>query len=120
MNKLLDQVRERGKQVIAGFTPGQKAVTIVAVLGVLIGGYLFTSWAGKPAYAPLFTGLEPAAAAEVTEALNAAGTPYKLAHGGTSILVPQAAVYESRIALSAEGLPSSAENGWGILDEQGI
>jgi flagellar M-ring protein FliF len=120
MNQLLEKVRTQGKQILDGFTPGQKAMTGLAVLVVLVGGYLFTSWAGKPAYAPLFTGLEPSAAAEVTEALDSAGTPYQLADGGRSIMVPKDDVYASRIALSAEGLPSSAENGWGILEDQGI
>ena len=33
------------------FTPGQKAVTIAAVLALLIGGYFFATWASKPSYA---------------------------------------------------------------------
>ena len=41
------------------FTPGQKAVTIAALAGLVIGGFVFSSWAAKPSYAPLFTNLSP-------------------------------------------------------------
>ena len=120
MNQLLEKARERVKQILEGFTPGQKAVTGIAVLVVLVGGYLFTSWAAKPTYAPLFTGLSGPDAQAVTDALVAQGTPHKLANGGTTILVPNKDVYSARIALSADGLPSGGTVGWGILDDQGI
>lgn len=120
MNNLLEQVRTRGKQILDGFTPGQKAVTGIALLVVIVGGYLFTSWAAKPSYAPLFTGLAAEDAAEVTDALATRGTPHKLANGGTTIMVPANDVYETRIALSADGLPGGSTVGWGILDDQGI
>lgn len=120
MGEVLQRIRAQGKQILDGFTPGQKAVTGIAVLFVLVGGLLFSSWAGRSSYSPLFTGLQASDAAAVTDALKAAGTPYKLANGGTSILVPDNKVYESRIALSAQSLPAGGTVGWGILDKQGI
>ncbi len=54
------------------FTPGQKAVTIAAVLALVIGGFLFASWASKPSYAPLFTNLSPTDASSIIDKLNAA------------------------------------------------
>jgi flagellar M-ring protein FliF len=120
MQEQLAKVRAQFKQIADGFTPGQKAVTGIAVLVVLVGGYLFSSWAGRTSYSPLFTGLEASDAAAVTDALTSAGTPYKLANGGTTIMVPANRVYQSRIGLSAEGLPSGGTVGWGILDKQGI
>jgi flagellar M-ring protein FliF len=120
MPERISKVRDQFKHILDGFTPGQKAVTGIAVLFVLIGGFLFSSWAGKPSYTPLFTGLEAHDAQAVTEALKAQGTPYQLSNGGTSILVPANKVYASRIALSAQDLPSGGTVGWGILDKQGI
>jgi len=32
---------------MSGFSSGQKAMVSVAVLAVVLGGYLFMSWAGK-------------------------------------------------------------------------
>src|SRR6266545_4691462 len=71
------------------FTPGQKAVTIVAVVVLAIGGYFFATWAGQPTYAPLFSGLAPADASAIVDKLTAEGTPYKLSDGGGTILVPR-------------------------------
>jgi flagellar M-ring protein FliF len=120
MQPVIERVRAQLKQILNGFTPGQKAVTGIAVLFVLVGGYVFTSWAGKPSYSPLFSGLQASDAQAVTDALTTKGTPFKLANGGTTIMVPANKVYESRIALSATGLPTGGTVGWGILDKQGI
>ncbi len=102
------------------FTPGQKAVTIAAVVALLIGGFLFSSWASKPSYAPLFTNLSPTDASGIIDKLNANKTPYQLAANGTEILVPSKDVYSSRLALSAAGLPASNSNSFDLLDKEGI
>ncbi|MEO9238554.1 MAG: flagellar basal-body MS-ring/collar protein FliF, partial [Jatrophihabitantaceae bacterium] len=102
------------------FTPGQKAVTIAAGLALIIGGYLFSSWASKPSYAPLFTNLSPTDASGIIDKLNTAKTPYQLAANGTEILVPQKDVYTTRLAMSSAGLPSSTTSSYSLLDKEGI
>ncbi|MGQ0632761.1 MAG: flagellar basal-body MS-ring/collar protein FliF [Sporichthyaceae bacterium] len=102
-------------------TATQKVVAAVAVVAVLVGGYLFTGWATKPTFAPLFTDLVAADASAIVDQLNSAGTPYQLTEGGTTILVPQSAVYDTRLAMSGKGLaPTGGSTGWGLLDKQGI
>lgn len=111
----------RGTRTFATFTAGQKVISVLAVLGLLVGGYLFMGWAGKPTYAPLFTDLAPADASAIVDQLNSAGTAYQLTDGGTTILVPQPLVYDTRLAMSGKGLaPSAGSSGWGLLDKQGI
>ena len=44
----------------------------------------------------------------------------ELAEGGTTVLVPQADVYQLRLDLSAAGLPEGGEAGYELLDQQGI
>jgi flagellar M-ring protein FliF len=102
------------------FTPGQKAVTIAALAGLVIGGFVFSSWAAKPSYAPLFTNLSPTDASGIIDKLNASKTPYQLAANGTEILVPSKDVYASRLAMSAAGLPSSTTSSYSLLDKEGI
>jgi flagellar M-ring protein FliF len=100
-------------------TPVQKIAVGAAVL-TLVGGVVMFSRAGSgPAMTPLFTDLEASDAAGVTEGLASRGVPYELADGGRTVMVPQEQVYEMRVALSAEGLPSSNE-GYALLDQQGI
>jgi flagellar M-ring protein FliF len=108
------------KTTLSGFTAGQKAMTVLAVIAVLLGAVVFTSWATKPSLVPVFTNLESSDAAAITEELTTRGTQYELAEGGTTVLVPQADVYQLRLDLSAAGLPEGGEAGYELLDEQGI
>jgi flagellar M-ring protein FliF len=110
----------RGTSTFAAFTPGQKAVTIAAVLAIAVGGYFFSTWASKPSYAPLFSNLAGADASAIVEKLSAAGTPYELANGGQTIMVPSDQVYDLRLQMSGEGLPAAQDSGYSLLDKQGI
>lgn len=108
------------RTLFAGFTAGQKAVTALALVALLIGGVVFTSWAGKPSMVPVFTNLAASDAAAITEELNTRGTKYTLADGGATVLVPQKDVYQLRLDLSAAGLPENGKSGYELLDAQGI
>src|SRR3712207_5932504 len=107
----LADVRSRASRVYSGFTAGQRTVTILAVIGLVMGGMMFAKWASTPTLVPLFTNLTTEDAAGITEALTAQGTAYELADGGTTVMVPQAEVYDLRVALSAEGLPAGDKVG---------
>jgi flagellar M-ring protein FliF len=114
-----DRIRDQGKNFVDGFTPGQKAMTILGVIAVAFAAIAFTHWSSSTNYAPLYTNLSGADAGKVTQALDSAGVKWKLADGGASVLVPQADVYKERVALSAAGLPSSSD-GLALLDKEGI
>ena len=102
------------------FTPGQKAVTITAVIALVIGGYFFATWASQPSYSILFNNLSDKDASAITDSLQKAGTKYQLANGGQTILVPQDQVNQLRLTLSGQGLPGDAGTGYSLLDQQGI
>jgi flagellar M-ring protein FliF len=102
------------------FTPGQKAVTILGVLVLAVGGYGFATWAARPAYAPLFANLSATDASAIVDKLTSNGTQYQLADGGTTILVPQSQVYDVRLKMSGQGLPAQSDTGYSLLDKQGI
>jgi flagellar M-ring protein FliF len=108
------------RTLFAGFTAGQKAVTAIALLALLVGGVAFTGWAAKPSMVPVFTSLAADDAAAITEELNTRGTQYALADGGATVLVPQKDVYQLRLDLSAAGLPKDGKAGYELLDSQGI
>ncbi|MDZ7678951.1 MAG: flagellar basal-body MS-ring/collar protein FliF [Acidimicrobiales bacterium] len=116
----LVSLKERASSLNATYTKGQKALMAGAVVAVFAGVFLFTRLAGEGEYAALYTNLEPADAAAVTEQLSAEGIPYRLENGGTTVQVPRGELYETRIRLSADGLPAGGSAGWSILDDQGI
>lgn len=102
------------------FSTAQKTIAVMGAVALLIGGFLVFRWASTPAYAPLFTNVAAADAAAIVEQLEANGTPYQLADGGATIRVPRADVYDTRIRLSGEGLPSQGSEGYAILDDQDL
>jgi flagellar M-ring protein FliF len=103
-----------------GFTPGQKAVTVFAVLALIIGGYFFATWASKPSYSILFNNLSTKDASAIVQSLQKSGAPYELANNGQTIMVPQDQVNDLRLSLSSEGLPGDSDTGYALLDQQGI
>ncbi|GAA2516203.1 flagellar basal-body MS-ring/collar protein FliF [Pilimelia columellifera] len=102
------------------FTAGQKAVTIISVLVLGIGGFFFATWASQPTMAPLFSNLSGGDANAIVEELTTAGAPYELTDGGATIMVPSDQVYDLRIKMSGAGLPAQADTGYALLDKQGI
>jgi flagellar M-ring protein FliF len=118
-----DQILAFGQRIWAdfrAFSPGQKAVTVLAGLALLVGGILFATWKTSPQYAPLYTNLAASDASAIVDKLNAAAVPYKLDAAGTEILVPQDKVYSTRLTVSAAGLPASGQSGYDLLDKEGV
>ncbi|HTW09115.1 MAG TPA: flagellar basal-body MS-ring/collar protein FliF [Acidimicrobiales bacterium] len=119
-SNLAVRLKERAREIMEGFSSGQKAVLGVAVLAVLVGGYLFMSWAGKPSYVPLFSNLSSSDAAAITQKLSANKVPYELAEGGEQVLVPETDVNQQRLDMAAAGLPSTGSQGYSLLDTAGV
>lgn len=116
----LGRAKDRAKEAMDGFSSGQKATLVIAVLGILVGGYLFMSWASKPSYVPLFSNLSSQDAASITQKLSTNKIPYRLADDGEQILVPEADVYQERLDMAAAGLPSTGDQGYSLLDSAGV
>ena len=116
-------ITTRARTFADGFTAGQRAVVIVAVLGLLLGGFALTKFLSQPDWSPLYGGLSGEDASAITEQLTTDGVPYKLADNGSSVLVPKDQVAAERIKLAGAGLTGAADgssDGWSLLDEQGI
>ncbi|HST80447.1 MAG TPA: flagellar basal-body MS-ring/collar protein FliF [Kineosporiaceae bacterium] len=117
----MTQSLNRAKGLADGFTPGQRGIVIVAVIALLMGAFALSRWVSQPSWAPLFGNLSGSDASAVVDELNADGIKYKLADGGQTILIPQDQVYDERIALLGKGVPTGdGEDGWSLLDKQGI
>jgi len=105
---------------LKGFTAAQRTIAVIGVAALVLGGIALASWLGKPSYAPLFTGLAATDASSITDQLTTDGVPYQLTDGGATILVPQAKVYGERLKAASNGLPSSNEGGYSLLDKMGV
>src|SRR5205085_9237643 len=98
MKDSLTRAFTRYQRSFLTFTTGQKLIAVLGTGALLIAGFMVFRWASTPSYAPLFSNLASTDASAVIDKLNAAGTPYKITDGGTTIMVPKDNVYSSRIA----------------------
>ncbi|HEV7526338.1 MAG TPA: flagellar basal-body MS-ring/collar protein FliF [Acidimicrobiia bacterium] len=115
----VDRLKEQGRRFVDGFTPGQKAMTILGVVAVVLAGMTFMKWASKPDMAPLYTGLSSQDAGAVTTALDAQHVKYTISGGGGTIMVPRKDVDKTRIGLSSKNIPAGGDS-FVLLDKQGI
>ncbi len=122
MRSNLTRTLSRLQRSFSAFTTGQKLVAILGTGALLLAGFMVFSWAAKPNMAPLYSNLSGADTAAVVDELNAQGVDYELGNNGSTVLVPSSAVYETRIALSGEGLPANTGDGDGysLLDDQDL
>lgn len=120
MKDTLTRTLGRYRDTFSGFTVGQKMVSLVGTGALLLGAFMVFTWASAPSYTPLYSELSSEDAAAIIEQLDAAGVPYELGDGGSSVMVPRDQVYKLRIDMSAEGLPGTASGGYSILDDQGL
>lgn len=111
---------DRAKGMLAGFTPGQRGVILVASLGLVLGVVALSRWVAQPTWTPLYGDLSSQDTSKIVEQLQADGVQYQLSNGGNTILVPQSQVYDLRVSLSGKQLPSSQSDGYSILDSQGM
>lgn len=120
MKENLTRAFGRYQRTFADFTTGQKMIAVLGTGALLLAGFMVFRWASTPSYAPLFSNLTSADASAVVDKLDAEGVPYKLSNGGATVMVPKDEVYSARIRLSGEGLPSSSDSGYSILDDQSL
>lgn len=120
MRATLTSVLSRARDTWASFTTGQKTVTVLITAALLVGAVMLVRWTSAASYAPLFNNLPPADASAIVDKLSADGVPYELTDGGATILVPQEQVYDLRLQMSGQGLPSGGTDGYALLDAQGL
>jgi flagellar M-ring protein FliF len=68
-------------------------------------------------YRPLYTDLTDQEGGAALERLRQMEVPYRLASGGSTILVPESRLAEVRLQLATEGLPQSGRLGFELFDK---
>lgn len=120
MPQAVTSLFQRARRTIAGFTLAQRTIAIIGLAVLALGIAAFASWAARPTMTPLFTGLSATDASAVVEQLRSASVSYELSDGGSTVLVPEADVYDQRLAAAASGLPGDSSDGYSLLDDLGV
>src|SRR5689334_6597753 len=93
-----------------GLLAGIAAVIALAVVAVM--------WARTPEYRVLYSNLSDRDGGDVVAALSTMNIPYKVAEGGSAILVPAPVVYDTRLRLAGQGLPRGGAVGFELMEAQ--
>ncbi|OGQ85670.1 MAG: flagellar M-ring protein FliF [Desulfobacula sp. RIFOXYA12_FULL_46_16] len=89
----------------------------ILVMALVAGFTTMFIWANKTEFRVAFSGLTKEDAALVVENLKASNTPYRLAGDGTTIMVPEAVVYDVRLSTAKDGIPKGGHVGFEIFDK---
>ena len=108
MKERFDQLNMRQKMGMAG------AVLFLVV--VVTGLSISTNKSGQ--YKVLFSNLTDTDGAAIVASLQQLNVPYKFTEGGGALMVPESAVYETRLKLAGQGLPKSGTVGFEVLENQ--
>ncbi len=87
---------------------------LIAVIGVLV------TWSTQPDLVLLYGGLTQEDAAQISQKLRDEEIPHKVKDGGTTILAPAEKIHELRLTMVAQGLPTGGNDGYKILDRDGL
>lgn len=108
MKALLDNVLALGRL---------RLFALAGVAVVLLGGIGFLALrANTPAMALLYGDLDTRDAGAVVQSLERARIPFRIAAGGTQIMVPADDVARLRLSLAREGLPAGGSVGYELFD----
>lgn len=95
----------------------QKLTLTVALLAVVVGMGALIFWSNKPQMRLLYGGIDPKEMSQVVSTLDESKIPYELGAGGRSIFVPAEKVYQLRMKMASQGIPSGGGVGYEIFDK---
>lgn len=90
--------------------------TLLLIAGAVAVGMMVFFWSQKPAYTPLYTGLDAKATAEATDMLRAAQIPFQLDQASGAISVPEENLHDARLKLAGAGLAESGRLGFEMME----
>lgn len=89
---------------------------LVGIAMAVAAGVTVVLWSRGPTYSMLFANLGTQDVAQVTQALDAAQIPYRMAPGANAIEVPSERLNDARLKLASQGLPEGG-GGFATMDK---
>jgi flagellar M-ring protein FliF len=74
-------------------------------------------WTTRPRYGVLFSDLRQVDAAEIATTLDSLQVPHRFADNGAAVLVPDDAVYDTRMKLVSQGVPHGGSVGFEVFKD---
>jgi len=111
--QLYNQVRD----IIQRLSTQQKIIIGFSSLIIVAGLIILLVLTSRPIFTPLFSNLSSEDASAVVNKLKELKVDYRLATGGSTVLVPKPVVYETRLSLAGVGLPQEGGVGFEVFDK---
>jgi flagellar M-ring protein FliF len=89
---------------------------LVGIAMAVAAGVTVVLWSRGPTYSMLYANLGTQDQAQITQALDAAQIPYRMAPGSSSIEVPAERLNDARLKLAGQGLPEGG-GGFALMDK---
>jgi len=97
--------------------PGLKPlVMLIGIAAAVAAGVGIVLWSKEPTYSLLYGNLGQQDAAQIAQALDTNGIPYKL-EGSNTITVPADRVHDARLKLAGQGLPEG-DGGFAVMSKE--
>ncbi len=113
----LRQIWLQLKATFASLGRGKQITLVTLLLGSLAGFIFLMNWSGQSDFQPLYAQLDPEDAGIILSKLKEQKIDYRIASNGTTILIPQQFIYETRMKLASEGLPQGSGIGFEIFND---
>jgi len=97
----------------------QKIMAVAAIAAMIAVIVAVMLWANQPVYHLLYSNLSAEDSGSIAEKLKEMKVPFEIKEGN-AILVPQEKVYELRLLLAGQGMPSGGGVGFEIFDQAAV
>ncbi len=116
MNPKVEQTLDKVKGFWGRFSIMQRFLMLGAIAFIIAFIFVISVWMLRPNYQTLYTNLSPEDANRIVTLLQTNNTPYELANGGTTVMVPEGSVYDLRLKVAGEGNLVGQGIGFEIFD----
>jgi len=117
MLEILRRYLETARTYWTGLSRTQQVLVLAMVLSLVAGVATLLVWAGRTEYATLFASLTPEDTGAIVSQLKAAKIPYRVDEASGVVQVPSRQVYETRLKLASQGLPTGGGVGFELFDK---
>ena len=111
------QILSQLNAAFSNLSLGKKITLATLILGSVVGFIFLMNWSGQSEFQPLYANLDPDDASAVLSKLKEQKIEYRIASNGTTILIPEQHIYETRMQLASAGLPQGGGIGFEIFND---
>ena len=110
------QILSQLNAAFSNLSIGKKLTLATLIIGSVAGFIFLLNWSGQSEFQPLYANLDSEDASAILSKLKEQKIEYRIASNGTTILIPEQLIYETRMELASAGLPQGGGIGFEIFD----